>query len=143
MIKIQGMQKLTLLDYPGKVACTLFTSGCNFRCPFCHNAELVVGTEAPPLSEEEVLAFLKKRAGLLDGVCISGGEPLLQRELGAFLQSVRQLGYQIKLDTNGSQPRQLKELVAQGLVDYVAMDIKNAPDKYAKTIGSGDIDLQQ
>lgn len=142
MIKIQGMQKLTLLDYPGKVACTLFTSGCNFRCPFCHNAELVVGTEAPPLSEEEVLAFLKKRAGLLDGVCISGGEPLLQRELGAFLQSVRQLGYQIKLDTNGSQPQALKELVAQGLVDYVAMDIKNAPDKYAKTIGIADIDLQ-
>lgn len=142
MLKIQGIQKLTLLDYPGKVACTLFTGGCNFRCPFCHNAELVVGTEAPPLTAEEVLTFLRKRAGLLDGVCISGGEPLLHGELGEFLQTLRQLGYQIKLDTNGSQPQMLKALVAQGLVDYVAMDIKNAPDKYAQTIGLPEYDLR-
>ena len=129
MMEIQGLQKLTLLDYPGKVACTLFTGGCNFRCPFCHNKELVVGMPQPALDLEEVMGFLHKRAGLLDGVCITGGEPLLHAELGELLNAIRQLGYSIKLDTNGSRPQFLKTLVAAGLVDYVAMYIKNAPDK--------------
>lgn len=140
-MEIQGLQKLTLLDYPGKVACTLFTGGCNFRCPFCHNAELVVGTPQPALDSEELLSFLRKRAGLLDGVCITGGEPLLHTELAELLRTIRQLGYAIKLDTNGSRPQFLKELVAAGLVDYVAMDIKNAPNKYGQTIGLPDFDL--
>ena len=141
MMEIQGLQKLTLLDYPGKVACTLFTGGCNFRCPFCHNKELVVGMPQPALDLEEVMGFLHKRAGLLDGVCITGGEPLLHAELGELLNAIRQLGYSIKLDTNGSRPQFLKTLVAAGLVDYVAMDIKNAPDKYGQTIGLSNFDL--
>ena len=138
---IRGLQKLTLLDYPGKVACTVFTDGCNFACPFCHNASLVhrpdvpTRNAAPAIPTDEVFAFLKKRQGVLDGVCVTGGEPLLQAGLPAFLEQVKSLGYAVKLDTNGSQPGRLKELFAAGLVDYVAMDIKNAPDRYAETIG--------
>lgn len=141
-MNIQGLQKLTLLDYPGKVACTIFTGGCNFRCPFCHNSDLVVGdlTDSA-LVNEQIMAFLHKRRGLLDGVCISGGEPLLQADIAQLLSDIRSLGYQIKLDTNGSQPAMLKALAAEGLVDYVAMDIKNAPSKYAMTIGIDDYDL--
>lgn len=141
-MNIQGLQKLTLLDYPGKVACTIFTGGCNFRCPFCHNSDLVVGdlTDSA-LTNEQIMAFLHKRRGLLDGVCISGGEPLLQADIAQLLSDIRSLGYQIKLDTNGSQPAMLKALAAEGLVDYVAMDIKNAPSKYAMTIGINDYDL--
>ncbi|PWL54348.1 MAG: anaerobic ribonucleoside-triphosphate reductase activating protein [Clostridiales bacterium] len=138
---IRGLQKLTLLDYPGKVACTVFTDGCNFACPFCHNASLAHRPGVPPVGAppaipaDEVLAFLRKRTGVLDGVCITGGEPLLQEGLKAFLSSVKELGYSVKLDTNGSLPARLKELVAGGLVDTVAMDVKNAPDRYAETIG--------
>ena len=142
MIKIFGLQKLTLLDFPGKVACTLFTGGCNFRCPFCHNAELLHASLETALEEADVLAFLRKRAKLLDGVCVSGGEPLLHEDLGELLRMLRQMGYLIKLDTNGSRPEALQALVAQGLVDYVAMDIKNAPDKYPQTIGLADYDLR-
>ena len=138
---IRGLQKLTLLDYPGKIACTVFTDGCNFACPFCHNASLVhrpgvpaVGA-SPAIPADEVLAFLRRRAGVLEGVCITGGEPLLQEGLKPFLSSVKALGYAVKLDTNGSLPERLKELIAEGLVDAVAMDVKNAPDKYAETIG--------
>lgn len=130
-----GFQKLTLLDYPEKVACILFTMGCNFRCPFCHNASLVRAEEKPQITEEEVLAFLKKRKGVMDGVCISGGEPLLYEELGDFIRKVKSLGYSVKLDTNGSFPERLKSLVREGLVDYVAMDIKNSFDNYDKTTG--------
>ncbi len=137
-MKVYGLQKLTLLDYPGLVACTIFTGGCNFRCPFCHNALLVTRLEESKegvMEEEEVLAFLKKRAGLLDGVCITGGEPLMQKDLKQFIEKVRNLGFKIKLDTNGSYPERLKELLDKGLLDYVAMDIKNSPDKYAVTCG--------
>lgn len=130
-----GMQKLTLLDFPGLCACTLFTHGCNLRCPFCHNASLVVSGADAPLTEEEVLAFLKKRQGLLDGVCITGGEPLLQPDLPAFIEKVRDLGFKVKLDTNGTFPDRLAVLIERGLLDYVAMDIKNAPKKYAQTVG--------
>ena len=121
---ISGLQKLTLLDYPGRVACTVFTGGCNFRCPFCHNAPLVLPERlARDSSEEAVLAFLSKRRGVLDGVAVTGGEPLLHRDIGAFLEKVKALGFSVKLDTNGSFPDRLRALVSAGLVDRVAMDM--------------------
>ena len=127
---IQGLQKLTLLDYPGRVACTVFTAGCNLRCPFCHNAGLVTHIDnSNHYSEEEFFAFLKKRRGILDGVCITGGEPLLQKDIADFIRKIKALGYSVKLDTNGCFPEKLKELTESGLVDYVAMDIKNTPQK--------------
>ena len=139
---ISGLQKLTLLDYPGTVACTVFTGGCNFRCPFCHNAALVLPElMGQDTDEEQVLAFLKRRQGVLDGVAITGGEPLLHKDIGIFLEKVRALGYKIKLDTNGSFPDRLQELISAGLVDRVAMDIKNAPELYAKTVGLLSLDL--
>ena len=141
-MKFYGMQKMTLLDYPGYVACTLFTGGCNFRCPFCHNALLVLDLdENYTIPEEEVLAFLKKRQGLLDGVCVTGGEPLINKDIGDFLSKVKELGFKIKLDTNGTNPSLLKELVSQNLVDYVAVDIKNSPEKYAETVGLKSFDM--
>ncbi len=131
-----GLQKLTLLDYPGKVACTLFTRGCNFRCPFCHNASLVIrAEEQQTYKNEEVLAFLRKRQGVLDGVAITGGEPTLMSGLYDFIKEVKEMDYALKLDTNGTRPDVLKRLVNDGLVDYVAMDIKNSPEKYAYTCG--------
>ncbi len=134
-INIQGYQKLTLLDFPGKVACTLFTGGCNLRCPFCHNASLVKTPHESQNMEAEVLDYLTRRKGLLDGVCITGGEPLLQPDLMDFMKQIKDLGLQIKLDTNGSMPKRLQEILDSGLVDYVAMDIKNSPAGYAKAIG--------
>lgn len=139
---ISGLQKLTLLDFPGRVACTVFTGGCNFRCPFCHNAPLVLPDRlSQDSSEADVLAFLQKRQGVLDGVAITGGEPLLHKDIGAFLEKVRALGYKIKLDTNGSFPDRLIALVDAGLVDRVAMDIKNSPPLYARTADVKDMDL--
>lgn len=139
---ISGIQKLTLLDYPGYVACTIFTGGCNMRCPFCHNAALVQPERIlPGLDEDELLAFLKKRQGVLEGIAVSGGEPLLQKDLAGFLEKLRGLGYRIKLDTNGSFPDKLIELVQAGLVDKIAMDIKNSPELYAKTAGLESFDL--
>ena len=136
-MKIQGLQKLTLLDYPEKVACTVFLPGCNFRCPFCHNASLVVNIpKEPEMTEEGFFAFLKKRRGILDGVCVTGGEPLLCPDTEAFIRDIKELRYAVKLDTNGSFPEKLKHLVEEKLVDYVAMDIKNAPDAYAVTTGT-------
>lgn len=133
---ISGLNKTTLLDYPGRVAATVFTGGCNFRCPFCHNAGLVLR----PLSqesytEEEVLTFLRKRRGILTGVCITGGEPTIQQDLPDFVRRIKELGLQVKLDTNGSHPQMLAELIKDGLLDYVAMDIKNSPQRYLQTIG--------
>lgn len=138
---ICGIQKLTLLDYPGKVACTIFTGGCNFRCPFCHNADLVTGKPEVTVTGEEIFRFLRKRQGLLDGVCISGGEPLLQPDLEDFIRGVRSLGYSVKLDTNGSMPDKLESLAEKGLLDYVAMDLKNAPEHYGRTIGAETYDV--
>ena len=135
-MKISGLQKMTLLDYPGKVACTVFLAGCNFRCPFCHNSELLDGTAEAVMEEQELLAFLEKRRGLLDAVCISGGEPTLQPGLGSLLEKIKVMGYLTKLDTNGSRPEVLKDLVSRKLVDYVAMDIKNSPDRYEQTAGA-------
>ena len=135
---------MTLLDFPGKVACTVFTGGCNFRCPFCHNALLVTELpENPDYTVDEILAFLKKRSGLLDGVAITGGEPLINPDIGDFIRSIRRLGYSVKLDTNGSYPDRLKSLVAEGLIDYVAMDIKNCREKYAETVGLKSLELSR
>lgn len=131
---VNGLLKLTLLDFPGKCACTVFFSGCNFRCPFCHNASLVMG-EGENISEEEFFKFLSKREGVLDGVAVTGGEPLLQRELPDFLRRIKEMGFAVKLDTNGSFPKKLRELVDNGLVDYVAMDIKSSPDGYERAAG--------
>ena len=141
-MRIQGLQKLTLLDYPEHVACTVFTAGCNFRCPFCHNAALVTHIDKETYIDiDEVLAYLKKRQGLLDGVVITGGEPLLQDGIEEFIAEIKSLGYSVKLDTNGSFPEKLISIVEKGLVDYVAMDIKNSKEKYGKTIGVNDFDI--
>lgn len=141
-VLVSGLQKLTLLDYPGKVACTVFTGGCNFRCPFCHNASLVLPEELSYDSRsEEVLAFLRKRVGVLDGVAVTGGEPLLHPDIGDFLREIKAMGYLVKLDTNGSFPDRLIALIEAGLADRVAMDVKNAPALYAKTVGLARFDL--
>ncbi len=142
-MNIQGLQKLTLLDYPEKVACTIFTAGCNFRCPFCHNASLVSHIDMEKnIPVEKILAFLRKRLGVLDGICISGGEPLLQPDLEDFISQVKKMGYFVKLDTNGSNSHLLRHLAEKQLLDYVAMDIKNSPGKYGITIGIADYNLE-
>lgn len=138
---ISGFQKLTLLDFPGHTACTLFTSGCNMRCPFCHNSSLVTGHAPEEHSEEEILSFLKKRQGLLDGVAITGGEPLLHKDIGEFIKKIKDLGFAVKLDTNGSLPERLGGLIKNGLLDFIAMDIKNCKEKYSLTAGA-DIDIR-
>ena len=135
IMKFGGLQKTTLLDYPGRLACTVFTNGCNFKCPFCHNSSLALGT-AKPITEEKILSFLKKRRGILDGICITGGEPLIHDDIIDFIEAVHELGYSVKLDTNGSYPDRLQELIDRSLIDYVAMDIKNSPDKYALSCGA-------
>ena len=142
-MKITGLQKMTLLDYPGRIACTVFLQGCNFRCPFCHNSDLLPPEGDSLISQEELLAFLKKRKGMLDGVCITGGEPTVQRDLPELLRSIKALGYPVKLDTNGTNPAMLKALVSEGLVDYVAMDIKNSPKKYPLTAGVPGLSLSK
>ncbi len=141
-MNIIGFQKMTLLDYPGKVACTIFTAGCNFRCPFCHNASLVTHIDnSNKISENEILDFLKKRQGLIDGVCITGGEPLLNDDIDLFIKNIKDLGYLVKLDTNGSFPEKLEKLINSGLIDYVAMDIKNCKEKYHITTDCENINI--
>lgn len=141
-MRIAGLQKLTLLDFPGTVACTVFTGGCNLRCPFCHNASLVLPErQAQDESVQSLMTFLKKRQGVLEGVAITGGEPLLNADMPELLESIRALGYKIKLDTNGTNPKLLRQIVADGLVDRVAMDIKSSPEKYAETVGIPGLDL--
>ena len=137
-----GIQKVTLLDYPDKTACTLFTIGCNFSCPYCQNSSLLKPTgNEKTQSQLEIIDFLKTRQGLLDGVCISGGEPLLQDDLDTFLKEVKELGFSVKLDTNGAYPERLEKLMKTGVVDHIAMDIKNTPEKYALTIGMHEYDV--
>ncbi len=143
-MRIHGFNKTTLLDYPGHVAATVFTGGCNFRCPFCHNGELVLKPETQPLiPEEEVLAHLKKRQGILEGVCITGGEPTLQPDLADFMIKVKEWGYLVKLDTNGYEPKTLRQLLAEGLLDYVAMDIKASPENYENAAGCPKLDFSR
>lgn len=133
---IKGLQKLTLLDYPGRIACTVFLGGCNFRCPFCHNGGLALGNDADGImSTPELLAFLDSRRGRLQAVCISGGEPTLHQYLPELISEIKSRGFEVKLDTNGTNPEMLSSLIADGLIDYVAMDIKNSPEKYALTTG--------
>lgn len=143
-MKIHGFQKLTLLDYPGKVACTIFTGGCNFRCPFCHNGNLVLHPgEEPEIPKEQILNVLKKRRGILEGVCITGGEPTLAVDLAEWIREIRGFGYLVKLDTNGYRPEVLESLISEGLLDFVAMDIKNAPDSYSSTAGISNLDFSR
>ena len=140
-MKIHGLQKMTLPDFPGRVACTVFLGGCDMRCPFCHNAELIDGSAPPVMEEDALLSFLEKRKGLLDGVAFTGGEPLLRDDLDGLFERIQALGYPIKLDTNGTHPDRLARLTGKGLVQYVAMDVKNAPERYAETVGVPDFDL--
>ena len=141
-MRINGFQKMTMLDFPGRVACTVFTAGCNLRCPFCHNAGLVTKINlAEEYKKEDILGYLAKRKGILDGVCITGGEPLLTDETEEFIKRVNEIGLAVKLDTNGFFPERLKRIVNQGLVEYVAIDIKNSKKKYAETVGLSKIDL--
>ena len=141
-MKIQGFQKLTLLDYPEHIACTVFSGGCNLRCPFCQNASLVLFPDSQPgIPMEEFWAFLKKRQGVLEGVCVTGGEPTLFVDLPDFLAEIQSLGFQVKLDTNGTNSKMLQDILAQHLVHYVAMDIKSSPARYAEAAGIQDMDL--
>ena len=141
---ISGLQKLTLLDFPGRVACTVFTGGCNMRCPFCQNASLVLVDKDPQfMSEEKFFSFLDKRKGVLDGVALTGGEPLLQKDLLPFIEKIKEKGYLVKLDTNGYSPDKLKAAIDAGLIDYVAMDVKNSKAKYGKTVGMDKFDIQR
>ena len=143
-MKFNGFQKLTLLDYPGKTACTVFTPGCNLRCPFCHNSNLVLGSnELPTYDQEEIISYLKKRSGLIDGICITGGEPMLHKDLPMFCEALRELNVSIKIDTNGFFPSQLKYIVNSGLCDYIAMDVKNSLEKYKLTVGASGCDLSK
>lgn len=135
-LTLAGLQKLTLLDFPGKMACTVFTAGCNFKCPFCHNGSLAKGESDNELTTEEVLSFLKKRQGMLDGVVITGGEPLLHKDIIEFIRQIKKLGFLVKLDTNGTNPEMLTQLVNENLLDYVAMDIKSSPENLEKSIGT-------
>ena len=140
---IAGLQKMTLLDFPGKVACTVFLQGCNFRCPFCHNSDLL-GKDGPEgMTDGQLLSFLEKRKGILDGVCITGGEPTLQPELEELIRSIKKMGYAVKLDTNGARPEVLKKLSWEKLLDYVAMDIKNSPEAYGETVGLPRMDISR
>lgn len=138
---ICGLQKMTLLDFPGKIACTVFLGGCNFRCPFCHNSELFMGKPEKLMEDEEFFKFLSTRKGLLDGVCVSGGEPTLYKNLPEFMARIKEMGFLVKLDTNGYRPEVMKDLVSRGLVDYIAMDVKNSPAMYARTVGLEAMDL--
>ena len=140
---ISGFQKLTLLDYPGKTACLIFTQGCNFRCPFCHNKDLLCGGCDNKVEEDEIFKYLEKRKGLIDGVCITGGEPLLQKDIGKFILKIKEMGFLVKLDTNGSNPEKLKKLIELNLLDYIAMDIKNDFLTYDKTSGVDKINIEK
>ena len=141
-MRFSGFQKLTLLDFPGRAAATAFSPGCNFRCPFCHNARLVLPDGAEEsVAPEEILAYLRRRRGLLDGLCLTGGEPTLQADLAGFCREVKSLGLLVKLDTNGSRPDTVRRLIEAGLIDYVAMDVKNGRERYAETAGVPSLDL--
>ncbi len=141
-MQIYGLNKTTLLDYPKHLAATIFLGGCNMRCPFCHNASLVTGLHnTAVLPEEEVFHYLSRRQGILEGVCITGGEPTLYHELPAFIRKIKSLGFKVKLDTNGTNPALMKSLATDGLIDYIAMDIKNAKEKYPISSGIKDLDI--
>ena len=139
-MKIFGIEKFSMVDWDGKIVCTLFASGCNFRCPFCHNSTLALA-EGNEIDQAEIFNFLEKRKGLLDGVCISGGEPTLHPDLEEFVKKIKDMGFKVKLDTNGTNPKAVASLIEKSLVDYIAMDVKNCPDKYPATIGTDKADV--
>ena len=142
-MKICGFQKLTLLDYPGKTAATVFTGGCNFRCPFCHNGDLVLSHSAmDEITQDEIFSVLERRKGFLDGVCVTGGEPLMWQDTEDFLKKIKDMGYLVKLDTNGSYPERLERIIKSGSIDYIAMDIKNSLSSYPKTVGLESFDIE-
>ena len=142
-MKISGLEKMSLVDFDGYVSATVFTAGCNFKCGFCHNSPLVLDVKnLPSIPEEDVLSYLKKRVGILDGVCVSGGEPTLNKDLPFFIEKIKALGYKVKLDTNGTNPEMIKSLFDSGLCDYFAMDIKNNLQNYAKIIGFNEYDTK-
>ena len=143
IMKIHGLQKMTLLDFPGHVACTVFLGGCDMRCPFCHNAELLDMNAPEVMDDAALLKFLKGRQGLLDGVAITGGEPMMRKDLPKLLEAIRELGFKIKIDTNGNHPELLKSIVGAGLADYIAMDIKNSPERYGETVGLPSFDISK
>lgn len=142
-MNIHGLQKMTLLDFPGKVACTVFLGGCDMRCPFCHNWELVDASAQAIMDENELFRFLGGRIGLLDGVAFTGGEPLMRNDLMDVIKRIRDMGFKIKLDTNGNHPDRLRSVVDAGLIDYVAMDVKNSPERYGETIGLPGFDISR
>ncbi|MEE3398550.1 MAG: anaerobic ribonucleoside-triphosphate reductase activating protein [Eubacterium sp.] len=142
-MQIHGLQKMTLLDFPGKVACTVFLGGCDFRCPFCHNWDILDPSTPVIMEEDEFYKFLDKREGLLDGVAITGGEPLLRTGMVDFIKGIRSRGFLVKLDTNGNHPDRLKELVSEGLLDYVAVDVKNNKERYGETVGIPMLDISK
>lgn len=142
-MQLHGIQKMTLLDFPSCVSCTVFLGGCDFRCPFCHNFELIDGTMKPTMDDDELIKFLESRNGLLEGVAITGGEPLMHKDLPFLIKRIHDTGYRVKVDTNGYHPKLLKEIIDSGLVEYVAMDIKNSPEKYALTCGLDEIDFDK
>ncbi len=143
-MQIHGLNKTTLLDYPEHVAATIFFGKCNFRCPFCQNGDLVLQPESQPvLEKEEVLSFLRKRKGILSGVCITGGEPTLEEELESFICEIKEIGYLVKLDTNGYRPEVIRLLLQEKMVDYIAMDIKNSPQRYAETAGVVHLEVER
>lgn len=139
-MEFHGINKLTLLDFPKHLACTVFTGRCNLRCPFCHNADLVLCPDSQPLiSDDTVISFLERRKDTLEGICITGGEPTLQSDLLPFLRHCKGLGYLTKLDTNGTRPDVIKAALEEQLLDYIAMDIKNCPARYAETAGLSNV----
>ncbi|MBQ2054128.1 MAG: anaerobic ribonucleoside-triphosphate reductase activating protein [Eubacterium sp.] len=142
-MQIHGLQKMTLLDFPGKVACTVFLGGCDFRCPFCHNWDILDPSTPVIMEEDEFYKFLDKREGLLDGVAITGGEPLLRTGMADFIKGIKSRGFLVKLDTNGNHPDRLKELVSEGLIDYVAVDVKNNKERYGETVGIPMLDISK
>ena len=142
-MQIHGLQKMTLLDFPGKVACTVFLGGCDFRCPFCHNWDILDPSTPVIMEEDEFYKFLDKREGLLDGVAITGGEPLLRTGMADFIKGIKSRGFLVKLDTNGNHPDRLKELVSEGLLDYVAVDVKNNKERYGETVGIPMLDISK
>ena len=142
-MNIHGLQKMTLLDFPGHVACTVFLGSCDFRCPFCHNFELACGNEKPVMTEDELITFLEGRTSLLDGVAFTGGEPCLHKDLPELIKKIRAMGYPVKLDTNGYHPEMVEMLIDEKLVDYIAMDIKNSGEKYAMTCGIPSVDMEK
>ena len=143
-MRICGYNKTTLLDYPGRVACTIFLGGCNFRCPFCQNGHLVLEPELQPeYSQEELLSFLKKRRGILDGVCVTGGEPSIYANLPDFLEKIKNLGYAVKLDTNGTNPDMVRMLAGEKLIDMVAMDVKSSKERYPALAGISNVDMDR